>query len=219
MTDPLERATPHDLFRANLTFARGMITGGEAIEKIKQVGLISEGTLVAAHPEDLYRAAWSQAVSAMEHWLHLEIPKRAAILVRSVTTPRPQRLLKLKLPFAAVDGMLKKERGEVLHDYLTEELRRDSYHSVEGITRGVQLLTDDSKDMIWGKVAQAAGMSLTEAKEFHDSTIAARRNSIAHQADLDSQGQRRPMRADEAREAVDWIDQLADVLTHYVCPR
>jgi hypothetical protein len=207
--------TPWQQFQQNITFARGMIDGGEAIGQIKAAGLISTGTLIAAHPEDLYRAAWSQSISALDHWLHLEIVARAVTLIRDTGSPRPKRLNNLKVSFTYVDRMRTEERGAVFSEYLAEALHRDSYHSVEAITHGIQLLTDDSKDAIWKKVAAASQMEVDDAKNFHDKAVIARRNDIAHRADLDEAGTRHPMTATEARDTVDWIERLATVLSQY----
>lgn len=55
------------------------------------------------------------------------------------------------------------------------------------------------------KVGDALGMSAADVKWRHDKEVIQRRNDIAHRADLDPQGNRRPMTADEAGTAVEWV--------------
>lgn len=54
---------------SNLGYARDLVRGGQYLEQL-QVG--------AFDVADLYRAAWVQAVSALDHWVHCELYDRAS---------------------------------------------------------------------------------------------------------------------------------------------
>ena len=68
-------------FEENIDYSKKLITGGIALEKAQNIQSANYGDLTAAHPQDLFRAAWSQSVAALDHWLHDEIIERAVRLV------------------------------------------------------------------------------------------------------------------------------------------
>ncbi|WP_449060371.1 hypothetical protein [Planomonospora algeriensis] len=51
-------------FHRNLEYAPDLVNGGRRLEQLK-VGAFDIG--------DIYRAAWVQAVAALDHWVHQEI--------------------------------------------------------------------------------------------------------------------------------------------------
>ncbi len=94
MTRPNPVQTPLQEFDENIQYARALIAGGVALQSLQNF---------PAHPEDLYRAAWNQAVSAMDHWLHDELIERAVRLANDTGNQRPQSMLNLRLPFEMVE--------------------------------------------------------------------------------------------------------------------
>lgn len=198
---------PYEQFEGNLSYARNMVTGGRALEGLHGLG-VNYGDLAAAHPEDLYRAAWSQAVSALDHWLHQEVLEHAVALVRSEDRPLPERLSKLRMPFATVEQMVDNSVGSVFAEFIAEEIRRDTYQRSKGISEGLRLITHLNAQQIWEHVAAGLGTDAGAARDRQDK-IVNRRNQIAHQADLDSEGRRTPMSAAEVMAAVLWIEGVA----------
>ncbi|CAL9387452.1 hypothetical protein SUDANB121_01195 [Nocardiopsis dassonvillei] len=199
--------SPYEQFESNLSYARNMVTGGRALEGLRGIGA-NYGDLAAAHPEDLYRAAWSQAVSALDHWLHQEVHKRAVALVRSEERPLPDRLSKLKLPLATVEQMADNPLGSVFGEFVTEEIRRDTYQRSRGISEGLRLVTHLNAQEIWERIAAGLGVTAAQARDRQDSVVE-RRNRIAHQADLGPDGRRTPMTASDVEAALEWIEGVA----------
>ncbi len=203
--------TPFEQFSQNIAYAKNMVTGGRALEGLHGIGS-NYGDLAAAHPEDLYRAAWSQAVSALDHWLHQEVLEHAVALVRSDERPLPDRLSKLKMPFATVEQMTDNSVGSVFAEFIEEEIRRDTYQRSKGISEGLRLITHLNADQIWGRIAEGLGTTAAAARDRQD-RIVNRRNSIAHQADLDKDGRRSPMPVSEVEAAVSWVEDMAKQIT------
>ncbi|MET9794308.1 hypothetical protein ACFW3Z_20505 [Nocardiopsis alba] len=199
---------PYEQFESNLSYARNMVTGGRALEGLRGLA-VNYGDLAAAHPEDLYRAAWSQAVSALDHWLHQEVLEHAVALVRSPERPLPDRLAKLKMPFSTVEQMADNSVDSVFAEFIEEEIRRDTYQRSKGIGEGLRLVTHLNAQQIWERIAEGLGTNAAAARDRQDK-IVDRRNRIAHQADLDRDGRRTPMSADEVEAAVVWIESVAE---------
>ena len=199
---------PYEQFESNLSYARNMVTGGRALEGLRGLA-VNYGDLAAAHPEDLYRAAWSQAVSALDHWLHQEVLEHAVALVRSPERPLPDRLAKLKMPFSTVEQMADNSVDSVFAEFIEEEIRRDTYQRSKGIGEGLRLVTHLNAQQIWERIAEGLGTNAAAARDRQDK-IVDRRNRIAHQADLDRDGRRTPMSADEVEAAVAWIESVAE---------
>ncbi|MET9779519.1 hypothetical protein ABZY32_00455 [Nocardiopsis alba] len=198
---------PYEQFESNLSYARDMVRGGRALEGLRGLSA-NYGDLAAAHPEDLYRAAWSQAVSALDHWLHQEVLEHAVALVRSPERPLPDRLAKLKMPFSTVEQMADNSVDSVFAEFIEEEIRRDTYQRSKGIGEGLRLITHLNAQQIWERIAEGLGTNAAAARDRQDK-IVDRRNRIAHQADLDRDGRRTPMTADEVDTAVVWIKSVA----------
>lgn len=201
----------YEQFVANLDYARNMVVGGRALSGLRNAGA-NFGDLAAAHPEDLYRAAWSQAVSALDHWLHLEVRDQAVALVESQKRPLPERLAKLPLPLSTVEEMAQDSQATVFRQFVTEEIRRHTYQRSKGITEGLRLITADNADDIWRRIGKVGHLSAAEARREQDA-VADRRNQIAHRADLADDGRRMPMADHEVERAIEWIAYVADRIT------
>lgn len=186
-----------------------MITGGRALEGLRGPQA-NYGDLSAAHPEDLYRAAWSQAVSALDHWLHEEVLRSAVALVASRQRPLPERLARLRLPLATVEEMAEDSKATVFGEFVKDEIRRDTYQRSKGITEGLRLVTTRSADDIWDHIGDGLGAGAARARQ---DKVAERRNQIAHRADLGDDGKRTPMSADEVHRTVEWIAHVAARIT------
>ena len=213
MTHPNAITTPQlQLFDENIRYAKDLIAGGVALQGLRSFPAANYGDLGKAHPEDLYRAAWNQAVAAMDHWLHDEIIERAVKLANDTGNRRPPSMLNLKMPFEMVERMRDEGVHVVFRDFLEEEYRRRSFHSTDDITVGIKLVTHLTSDQIWDAVGRAFNMSGQQVKQRHNEIIR-RRNDISHRADRDANGARQPMNEREVHDAVDWIDSLVHELS------
>lgn len=207
----LRRKSPFEQFEENLQYAQGLVTGGRALEGIQAIPGRNFGDLSAAHPEDLYRAAWNQAVSALDHWLHREIIDRAVILTNDVGRQRPAPLRRLQMPFETVERMHREPMREVFREHLEEELGRITYQRSQRIIEGLRLVLTDTPGLIWRRIATILALEPDAVKTRQD-MIVNRRNRIAHEADLDAQGNRTPMTGDDAQATVDWIHRFAEAV-------
>jgi restriction system protein len=202
MTRPNLVQTPLQEFDENIQYARALIAGGVALQGLQNF---------PAHPEDLYRAAWNQAVSAMDHWLHDELIDRAVQLANDTGNQRTQSMLNLRLPFEMVERTRSEPVYVVFRDFLKKEFQRRSFHGAEDITQGIKLVSHLTGDSIWNAVGRAFGMSQQQAKKNHEEIIK-RRNDISHRADRDALGKRQSMTEAQATAAVDWIHDLVHEL-------
>ena len=74
MINPNTVGTPQlGLFDENIQYARDLIAGGVALEGLRNFPAANYGDLGKAHPDDLYRAAWNQAVAALDHRAGVEV--------------------------------------------------------------------------------------------------------------------------------------------------
>jgi hypothetical protein len=213
MTNPNPDGSPRlRLFNENVQYAKDLIAGGVALQCLRDFPAANYGDLSKAHPEDLYRAAWNQAVAAMDHWFHDEVIERAVKLTNDIGNRRPASLANLKMPFKMVERMRNEAPHVVFRAFLEDEYRRRSFHSTDDITVGIKLITYLTSNEIWDTVGRAFNMTRDQVRQHHDGEIIKRRNDISHRADRDANGQRQPMSEAEACSAVDWIDKLVHEL-------
>ncbi|MFG2643007.1 HEAT repeat domain-containing protein [Streptomyces sp. NPDC048370] len=105
----------------NLTYARKMVTAGRALEVLRPDG-IDTG--------DFYRAAWVQAISALEHWVQEEVLRRVAERADKDSPQMPGKLREFRLPLESVESV---QRGDVsLAEAVVEHVRADvAYRSLQ----------------------------------------------------------------------------------------
>ncbi|WP_017557071.1 restriction endonuclease [Nocardiopsis baichengensis] len=200
----------YEQFVANLDYARNMVVGGRALAGIRGAAA-NYGDLQQAHPEDLFRAAWSQGVSALDHWLHEEIAEHAVALLTSPERPLPRQLEKLSLRDSIAERRSGDSEVTALSEAVKDAIRYVTYQRSRKISEGLKLVTDRSSDEIWERVGKSENLSIERARTKQDA-IVDRRNRIAHRADLADDGTRSPMSAGEAQEALRWIAHVADRL-------
>jgi restriction system protein len=187
-----------------------MVHSGSALESAA-ASQLNLGDLSQVEHTDLYRAAWVQAVSALDHWLHREIVSRAIVIINDRPTPRPDRLKAYTVSWATVEDMQNRSIDDVMSEHLTERLGRDSYQKPDRIAEGLQYVTHKKQGQIWREVAQIIlpQRSVDEIKQ-RQTDIADRRNKIAHEADIDHlTGTRRQITAPQTAATIDWIESLA----------
>jgi hypothetical protein len=207
--------TPFERFEDNLEFAQRMINGGLTLEQLRASGA-NLGELTgpeAPHPDDLYRGAWTQAVTALDHWLHEAIIDYVVELTNNRNWSRPDRLKKLAMPFGVAEQLSGDQPSHaVIRAFLQDELTRSTYQRSAAITDGLRLALHTTGDQIWATIGAGAPHCLSSSAAMErQNNIVDRRNRIAHRADLNEQGQRIPMSADEVQEALDWIRHVGTV--------
>ncbi|MBF6221100.1 hypothetical protein IU479_23645 [Nocardia abscessus] len=197
-------------FTTNIDFCRRMVHSGAALESAA-ASQLNLGDLSQVEHTDLYRAAWVQAISALDHWLHREIVGRAIAIINDRPSPRPDRLKGYTVSWETVEDMQNRSIDDVMVEHLTERLGRDSYQKPDRIAEGLQYVTHKKQGQIWKEVTQiiAPQQTVDQVKQ-RQTEIADRRNKIAHEADIEhSTGTRRLITASEITATIDWIEQIA----------
>jgi hypothetical protein len=202
-------------FRSNLDYAEDLVKGGQHLERL-QVG--------AFDVADLYRAAWVQAVSALDHWIHRELYDRALGFALDVSAPRPQKFLKLRIPLSLFEDLQRDKEvlSTAFAGYLRDQFGWQSFQAPEKIK---DALSHVSEVPLWPSVAEwLTGQTgrPTSAGEVQEmlKRIVERRNKIAHEADRDPEktDAKQSITAGEATEAITTIDRLATAIIRVVGP-
>jgi hypothetical protein len=224
-------------FERNLEFARRLVSSGRQLEQLKV------GSFDVA---DLYRAAWVQAVSALDHWIHREIYARVGQLIGQPVDRLPKKLREFSMPIAHVDAIHRGSAGlkQEVAKLVREKLGWVSYQSPEKIKEGLAHVTDA---VLWREVAErmaaervpaggpsrrsgraATGRVAVSGAEGAPATeqvirdrlraIATRRNQIVHEADLAENG-RRPVRAQEVEGVIRQVEDIAKAILETLEPR
>ncbi|SPT51854.1 MGMT family protein [Actinomadura madurae] len=198
---------PFDQFQRNISYARQLIQGGQNLEHLK-VG--------AFDVTDLYRAAWSQAVAAIDHWVTREIVDRGVVLALRPGVPRPAKFDKLTMPVALFEKIHHHSEplAEVFRAHLEREFEYKTFQSPEKIQEGFAHV---SEVKLWVKVAEILTDQDPRSPVTSDEVrarmreIARRRNNIAHTADHnpDQRDQKLPITAAEAEETIAWLESIA----------
>ncbi|MFL6140694.1 MAG: hypothetical protein ACJ72N_02345 [Labedaea sp.] len=112
--------------QSNLGYARDLVRGGQHLERL-QVG--------AFDVADLYRAAWVQSVSALDHWIHHELYDRAMRFVLNAGVARPARFLRLEIPMSLFEDVHhhSKTMREAFETYLHSQFGHQSFQAPEKI--------------------------------------------------------------------------------------
>ncbi|MFC4059077.1 hypothetical protein ACFOWE_12270 [Planomonospora corallina] len=205
--EPEDSPAAFEQFQQNLGYARQLVDGGRNLERLK-VG--------AFDVTDLYRAAWTQAVAALDHWVTREIVERGVALARQPEIARPPKFTNLSIPVELFEKI--HHHNEPLGDAFRNHLERFfgfmTFQNPEKIKEGFAHVSTVN---LWPAVAkiltdQDPGRPMT-ADEIRTQLreIARRRNSIAHTADHDPErsGRKNPITAQEAEQTIDSLESMA----------
>lgn len=181
----------------NLDYARDLVSGGKHLQRLQ---------VNAFDVADLYRAAWVQAVSALDHWVHRELYDRALGFALNVGEERPPQFFNLRVPMRMFEDV-HHHRAKTLQEAFPEHLRDHfGYQSFQAPEKIKQALAHVTSAPLWPSVEKQRVSAVARLKEIVD-----RRNRIAHEADRDpDDGTRRlPITADDVIRAVDDVHQIA----------
>lgn len=191
-------------FADNIAYARGMAE--------------TAGHLNAEREADLYRAAWIQAVAALDYWVHRELYQRATAIALDTSASRSRRFLNFAIPWKKVEEIHHGERQlrEVFLEALQEKYAHQSFQSTQHIGEALSLVLGDSTttNTMWQRTAQKLGMDKAAMVQRHDGEVIQRRNQISHTSDIDpSTHTRRPIAKVETNEAIEWVERMVDALS------
>ncbi|MFB9890593.1 N-6 DNA methylase [Planobispora takensis] len=182
--------------------------GGRRLEQLK-VGAFDVG--------DIYRAAWVQAVAALDHWVHQEIYSRAVQLAQQPGVERPDRFNRLQIPMELFERIHHHQAslGEAFREHLEATLGYVSYQNPDKIQQGFSHVGNVK---LWQKVAKILTEQRADGQQITGETvvqklkaIAARRNKIAHESDRDPSTPtgRRAITAAEVTDTITWLEMIA----------
>ncbi|WP_167530496.1 MGMT family protein [Microbispora hainanensis] len=194
-------------FQQNLQYARQLVDGGRNLERLA-VGSFDV--------TDLYRAAWTQAVAALDHWVTREIVDRAVALALSPEVRRPPKFSNLSIPVELFERVHHHDEplGDSFRAHLEKHFSFMTFQNPEKIKEGFAYVSTVN---LWVKVAEvltdqdARSPITADGVRTRLREIAWRRNNIAHTADHDPQrpGQKAPITAAEAEATIEWLEAMA----------
>ncbi|MEU8250442.1 MGMT family protein [Nonomuraea sp. NPDC048916] len=194
-------------FQRNLDYARQLVHGGRSLERLK-VG--------AFDVTDLYRAAWTQAVAALDHWVTREIIDRGVALAQRPGATRPPRFNSLSIPVELFEKVHHHDEplAESFRAYLEQFFGFMTFQNPNKIKEGFAYVSTVN---LWPAVAEilteqdpATPITADEIRtQLRD--IAWRRNNIAHTADHDPErsDQKKAVNAQEAEQTIDTLESIA----------
>ncbi|MFI0486165.1 hypothetical protein [Actinomadura sp. 9N215] len=196
-------------FQQNLGYARQLVDGGRRLGQL-QVG--------AFDIDDLYRAAWVQAVAALDHWVTVEIVDRAVALARQPSAVRPPKFSKLTISIDLFEQIHHHHQpiDAAFRAHLEQTFGFMTFQNPDKIKEGLAYVSTVN---LWPRVAAhlsspddgeiSADFVRTKLRE-----IAQRRNAIAHTADRDPQNVsgRAAITADDAIETITWLERIAGAI-------
>jgi hypothetical protein len=207
----LETTAAFSEMRRNLDYARDLVRGGRYLQRL-QVG--------AFDVADLYRAAWVQAVSAVDHWIHRELYDRASAFASRVSADRPAKFLRIEVPMSLLEAVLHGSAAmeDVFRSHLRSQFGHLSFQHPDKIKYAISFVSDVS---LWPSVAEQLGEEHT-SKSVQDRLIdiVKRRNRIAHETDRDHQagGVRASIADGEVIDTIDWLEQVATAIFEVIGP-
>ncbi|MFB7928676.1 hypothetical protein ACFC4C_06165 [Streptomyces sp. NPDC056039] len=203
-----------EAFMTNLSYARRMVEAGRMLTPFRSPTI---------DIDDFYRAAWVQAVAAIDHWLHEEVLRRVAELTAQDSPEMPPQLRRYELPLHRVEAV---QRGEAtLSDAVVEHLRdKLAVQALQHPGKISEVLRLVTEKKVWYEAAGCINQHFFQGRTtFNEKKlrsryleITQRRNKIAHDADLidGDLKQRRPIDEAEVTDAIDWIERIALSIAH-----
>jgi restriction system protein len=198
-------------FLTNIEYARKMILAGRSLAAF-QSPVIDIG--------DFYRAAWVQAVSAIDHWFHEELYRRVSELAAEDSPGMPHQLTRFELPLSLVEEVRRGSTtlADAVCGHVKTKWSNAALQNPRKISEALKLVTEED---IWAKAAVQlnewnhgrTAMTAQTLKQQYLS-ITDRRNRIAHDADLldGDLKQRRPITDADVSDAIDWIERIASAI-------
>jgi restriction system protein len=205
---PRPQTRQFEAFMTNLTYARRMVEAGRMLTPFRSPTI---------DIDDFYRAAWVQAVGAIDHWLHEEVLRRVAELAGKDSPDMPYQLRTYELPLYRVEEVRRGDvtLAEAVVEHLRDKLAGQALQHPGKISEVLKLVTEKK---VWYEAAGRIndwfqGRTTLNEKKLRSRylEITLRRNKIAHDADLidGDLKQRRPIDEAEVTDAIDWIERIA----------
>ncbi|OLF17260.1 hypothetical protein BU204_12800 [Actinophytocola xanthii] len=204
--------TPIAHLRANLSYARSLATAGNTLGTLKPQSF---------DVNDVFRAAWVQAVAGLDHWVRQELRARLRALAEQVGGRKPRRFAELEISLDQVQRVLRDEMSfaDAVDEYVTKARGHLAYQQPDRIRDAFSLVTDTAN--FWNRVATVLRERTDEDKPADGKEVQARladivhrRNKIAHEYDEvpNEPGRKRDIDGAAVMRVIDWIDQLCGAI-------
>ena len=203
---------PAGNFRRNLDYALSLATAGLHLQQLK---------VEAFEVSDVFRAAWVQAIAALDHWVHQEIHQR--MLAHALTPPTGQGpSVHFQLPAALVDQI---QQGQLtvaaaVTRHFKKGLGGMPFVQPDKICKGLANVVDVTD--LWPRVAVVLSERAGEDGSTYSGDdvqqmlkeIVFRRNKIAHENDEDPEHPpaKRPIDAASTTQTIEWIGKLSEAI-------
>ncbi|MFC8621637.1 hypothetical protein [Streptomyces anulatus] len=208
MAIPRPTTSQFEAFTTNMAYARKMVDAGRYLAPFQPA---------TVDVDDFYRAAWVQAVAAIDHWFHEELYRRVADLAAKDSPDMPQRLRNYEIPLHRVEAVRRGdiELAEAVVEHVREKWANASLQNPGKISEALKMVTDAN---IWQGAAKQISAWHGNRTTYTEKTLKSqyvaitdRRNRIAHDADLidGDLKQRRPITEHDVTDAINWIDRIA----------
>jgi hypothetical protein len=195
-------------FRKNLNYANQLVAGGRHLAALR-VGKFDV--------DDLYRAAWVQAVGALDHWIHQEIYARAVALAQQPSAPKPPGFLNFSIPMSLFEGVHHGDESLdlALRKHMVTALGWKSYQDPGKIAEGFRIVSDIK---LWRTTAAVLNEQSPQGNPFTEDAIkekltliVKRRNKIAHEADRDpaNPAEKHTITDEETLQVIEWVESVA----------
>lgn len=209
---PSATATAQDNLRCNLEYALSLATAGLHLQQLK---------VESFEVSDVFRAAWVQAVAALDHWVHQEIHERMLTLADQPPAAWPTKFQGFQLPVALVDQIAGRRLSlrEAIDRHWIEVFGKITLQQPRDIQEGIAYVADARQ--LWVRIAKvlteraADGLTYTSADvQERLREVVHRRNKIAHEYDEDPTNPpaKRAIDAASTTRAIEWIGQLTEAI-------
>lgn len=203
---------PAAILQRNLAYARNLAEAGQVLGKLG-VASFDVG--------DIYRAAWTQAVAALDWWVSQEIRERLLQLANMSGAQLPKRLRSITLPIGTSEDVRAGRlsfRDAIEQQVLNDAFARRSFQSPEAIKEGFELVTDTK---LWPGVAKILNERALDGKNLTTKdveqrlrTAVKRRHKIVHEYDSDPSASngRTSIDAGATMETIAWIERVTEAI-------
>lgn len=212
VTTPVASMTALENLHRNLDYSRSLSTAGHHLQELK---------VELFEVSDVFRAAWVQAVAALDHWVRQEVKERMLVLAEQPESVRPAKFQSFSLPVALVDQVAtgRLTLRQAIDTHYDVEMARTTFQGPQQIQDGFSYVADVKN--LWGRVAtvltqRSGGENVETAVGVQGrlKEIVFRRNKIAHEYDEDPDRApaKRSINTTAASQTVNFIGELAEAV-------
>jgi restriction system protein len=203
--------TAAENLRRNLDYAFSLATAGHHLQKLK---------VEAFEVSDVFRAAWVQAVAALDHWVRQEVHERM-LAQTNPSLKKGDQSTRFKLPPTLREQVRAGTitLSEAVDSHWNKTIAMGTFQSPHKISVGFAQVADVTD--LWPRVARVLTERSGEERSYTADQVEQtlkdvvfRRNKIAHEYDEDpaSPPAKRPIDAASTTRTIQWIDRLTQAV-------